>query len=194
MAQAVVGLGNAGARYQETRHNIGHRVVDQLADCLQAQRKLLTCFRPVPHLGQIAEGIYETDSLFLFKPASYMNESGKAVERFLRRLEPYSLAPANLILVYDDIDLPLGKVRVRLKGSHGGHRGVQSVIETLGTQALRRVKVGIGRPAQRGEVINHVLSRFTPDELPLIEAASTEAGEQVLKLLESALSRHTHRR
>lgn len=190
MAQAVVGLGNPGAKYQGSRHNIGHRVLDRLADSLQAQRRLLAGFRPVPRLGQIAEGIYGTDPLFLFKSASYMNESGKAVGRFLKRLDSYALAPADLILVYDDIDLPLGKVRVRLRGSHGGHKGVQSVIERLGTQALRRVKVGIGRPAQRGEVINHVLSRFTPDELPLIEAACTEAAEQLLKLLESALSRH----
>lgn len=190
MAQAVVGLGNPGAKYQGTRHNIGHRVLDRLAGYLRAERRLRAGFRPVSRLGQIAEGIYGTDSLFLFKPASYMNESGKAVARFLKRLEPYALAPADLILVYDDIDLPLGKVRVRLRGSHGGHKGVQSVIESLGTQALRRVKVGIGRPAQRGEVINHVLSRFTPDELPLIEAACTEAAEQLLKLLESALSRH----
>ena len=190
MAQVVVGLGNPGAKYQGTRHNIGHRVLDRLADYLRAQRKLLAGFRSVPRLGQIAEGNYGTDPLVLFKPASHMNESGKAVGRFLRRFESYALVPADLILVYDDIDLPLGKVRVRLKGSHGGHRGVQSVIETLGTQALRRVKVGIGRPAQKDDVVNHVLSRFAPDELPLIEAACTEAAEQVLKLLESALSRH----
>lgn len=186
MAQSVVGLGNPGARYQGTRHNIGHRVMDRLADRLRAEHKLLTGFRGVPRLGQIAEGIYGTASLFLFKPAGYMNESGSAVEQFLRQFERYGLASADLILVYDDIDLALGKVRVRLKGSHGGHKGVQSVMEHLGTQALRRVKVGIGRPASKSLVVDHVLSGFTPDELPLIETACAEAVEQVLRLLESA--------
>jgi len=186
VAQSVVGLGNPGARYQGTRHNIGHRVLDRLADLLRSERKLLTGFHRVPRLGQIAEGIYGTDSLFLFKPAGYMNESGSAVEQFLRQYERYGLAPTDLILVYDDIDLPLGKVRVRLKGSHGGHKGVQSLMEHLGTQALRRVKVGIGRPASKSLVVDHVLSGFTPDELPLIEAACAEAAEQVLRLLESA--------
>lgn len=186
MAQAVVGLGNPGGRYQGTRHNVGHRVVDRLADLLQAQERFLTGFRHVPRLGQIAEAVYGTDSLFLFKPASYMNESGRAVERFLREFERYALAPSDLILVYDDIDLPVGKVRIRLKGSHGGHRGVRSVIEGLGTQAIRRVKVGIGRPTSKNEVTDHVLSRFAPEDLPLIETACVEAAKQILKLLGSS--------
>jgi len=190
VAQAVVGLGNPGAKYQGTRHNIGHRVLDRLVGLLQEQRSLLTGFRPVRRLGQIAEGVYGADALLLFKPASYMNESGQAVERFLREFERYRLAAADLILVYDDIDLPLGKVRVRLKGSHGGHKGVQSIIESLGTEAIRRVKVGIGRPSSKDEMVDHVLSRFLPEELPLIESACAEAADRVLKLLESAPSRN----
>ncbi len=184
MAQAVVGLGNPGKGYHGTRHNVGHRVLDRLADLLQAQQKLLASFRRIPRLGQVAEGVYGAEPLLLFKPASYMNEAGGPVARFLREFERYALTPADLILVYDDIDLPVGKVRVRLKGSHGGHRGVQSVIEELDTQALRRVKVGIGRPSCKDEVIDHVLSRFSPEELPLIKSACAEAAEQVLKLLE----------
>jgi PTH1 family peptidyl-tRNA hydrolase len=111
-----------------------------------------------------------------------MNVTGPAVERLGRRL---GLDPADLILVYDDIDLPLGTVRVRMKGSHGGHKGVRSIIETLGTAELRRVKVGIGRPGGKDEVVDHVLSPFLPDELPLIEAASEEAARHVLALIES---------
>lgn len=191
MAQAVVGLGNPGAKYKGTRHNVGHRVLDRLADLLRAQRKLLTDFRPVLRLGQVAEGLHGMERLVLLKPAGYVNESGKAVGRFLRRFEGYALAPADLILVYDDIDLPAGKVRVRLKGSSGGHRGVQSVIERLGTQTLRRVKVGIGRPPSRDDVVDHVLARFFPEELPLIESACAEAAEQVLKLLDAAPLRNS---
>jgi PTH1 family peptidyl-tRNA hydrolase len=185
VAQAVVGLGNPGAKYQGTRHNIGHQVLDRVAGLLQDEGSLLTGFRPVPGLGAIAEGICGTDAVFLFKPARYMNESGRAVARFLREYERYALAPADLILVYDDIDLPVGKVRTRMKGSHGGHKGVASVMESLGTQALRRVKVGIGRPSTKDEVVDHVLSRFAPEERSLIDAACTEAAEEVLKLLKA---------
>lgn len=188
MAQAVVGLGNPGPKYRGTRHNIGHLVVDRVAESLGAEQRLLTGFRPMPRVGRVAEGTYGADSLFLLKPAGYMNESGRAVLRFLRMFERYRLGPADLILVYDDIDLPLGKVRVRLKGSHGGHRGVESIIESLGTQGLRRVKVGIGRPPGKDEVVDHVLSRFAPDELPMIEGACAEAARQVLKLVESGLA------
>ncbi|MFQ5521398.1 MAG: aminoacyl-tRNA hydrolase [Candidatus Methylomirabilia bacterium] len=183
MAQAVVGLGNPGTRYEGTRHNVGHRVMESLVDLLREQGELLHGFRRVSRLGQVAEGQYATETVVLFKPLGYMNESGPAVARFLRQFEDRGLAPADVILVYDDIDLPVGKLRVRMKGSSGGHRGVQSVIDHLGTQALRRVKVGIGRPPSQDEVVDHVLSRFSPDELPLIDTACTVAVLQVVKLL-----------
>lgn len=189
MAQAVVGLGNPGKRYQGTRHNVGHQVLDRLFDLLEAQRARLTGFRSLRRLGQIAEGACADDALVLFKPATYMNESGGAVARFLGEFERHALTPADLILVYDDIDLPVGKVRVRLKGSHGGHKGVQSIIEALGTQAIRRIRVGIGRPSSKEEVVDYVLSRFAPEEWPLIEAACAEAAEQALRLVRSHRTR-----
>src|SRR5205823_6218795 len=92
-------------------------------------------------------------------------------------------APSDLILVYDDIDLPLGAVRTRMKGSHGGHKGVRSVIEALATSDLRRVKVGIGRPDRKEDVPDHVLTTFARDELPVVDAAVAEAAERVLGLL-----------
>jgi len=109
-----------------------------------------------------------------------MNESGPVVAKALRRVEA---GPADLILVYDDIDLPLGTVRLRMKGSHGGHNGVRSVIEALGTQEIKRVKVGIGRPDQKDDVPDHVLTSFERDELPAVDAAVAEAVERVLALL-----------
>jgi PTH1 family peptidyl-tRNA hydrolase len=109
-----------------------------------------------------------------------MNESGPVVAKALRRIEA---GPVDLILVYDDIDLPLGIVRLRMKGSHGGHRGVRSVIETLGTQEIKRIKVGIGRPDQKDDVADHVLTSFERDELPAVDAAVAEAAEKVLALL-----------
>ena len=174
MAQAVAGLGNPGPEYRGTRHNVGQRVVDHLARRLKKRWSR-------EGSSQVAKAQWRGETLYLIKPGSYMNVTGPAMARLCRRLD---LDPADLILVYDDIDLPLGKVRVRIKGSHGGHQGVRSLIETLGTDQLRRIKVGIGRPDERDEVVNYVLSPFRPDELPLVEAACAEAAQHVLRLVE----------
>ena len=174
MAQAVVGLGNPGSEYRGTRHNVGHRVVDDLAKTLRKRWSRQGS-------SQVAKGQWRGETLYLLKPSAYMNVTGPTVARLCRQL---NLDPADLILVYDDIDLPLGKVRVRMKGSHGGHNGVRSLIETLGTAELRRVKVGIGHPGDTEEVVDHVLSPFLPDELPVVEAACREAADHVLKLVE----------
>ncbi len=124
--------------------------------------------------------------LYLIKPQCFMNVTGPPVTRVTRKLK---LLPGDLVFIFDDLDLPLGKVRVRLKGSAGGHNGVRSLIANLGTDQLRRVKVGIGRPASperaREEVVDHVLSAFEPDELPVVEAACVEAASQALKQVES---------
>ncbi len=173
MAQAVVGLGNPGAEYTGTRHNVGQRVVDHLARTLRKRWRREGSSR-------VAKAEWRGEPLYLIKPGSYMNVTGPAIERLCRR---FGLDPADLILVYDDIDLPLGKVRVRMKGSHGGHKGVRSIIDTLGTAELRRVKVGIGRPGAKDEVVDHVLSPFLPDELPLVEAACAEAADHALELI-----------
>ena len=120
--------------------------------------------------------------LHLVKPVSFMNVTGPVLARALRRL---GADASELILVYDDIDLPLGTVRVRLRGSHGGHNGVRSVLATLGTPEVRRVKVGIGRPDRKDDVTDHVLAPFEPNERPAVEAAVTAAAERVLTLVPS---------
>lgn len=174
MPHAVVGLGNPGAEYDGTRHNVGQRVLDLLA------RRLHTRFRR-GRRAQVASAEWNAEPVALIKLQTFMNVSGPAVAGALDEL---GAAAADLILVYDDIDLPLGTVRVRMKGSHGGHRGVRSVIETLGTSDIRRVKIGIGRPTTKDEVADHVLSRFDSDELPVVDQAVTEAGDRVLELIE----------
>jgi peptidyl-tRNA hydrolase, PTH1 family len=177
--QGVVGLGNPGPEYRNTRHNIGHRVLDELARRLHARFA-----REDGHA--VARGRWRDETLYLIKPHSFMNVSGAAVARLSRRLH---LAPPDLIIVFDDLDLPLGKVRVRLQGSAGGHNGVRSVIEALGTNGLRRVKIGIGRPAPPGQrkhlVVDHVLSAFEADELEMVATACDEAADRVLKLVET---------
>ncbi len=179
MAQAVVGLGNPGPEYQGSRHNVGQRVVDRLARTLGKRWQ-----REGAH--QVARTKWREETHLLIKPHAFMNVTGPAVARLLPRL---GLDPSDLILGYDDIDLPLGKVRVRMKGSHGGHNGVRSLIETLGTDRLRRVKVGIGRPEEKAQVPDHVLSRFTDDELELIERACAEALDRTLELVTSRSTR-----
>ena len=183
MAQAIVGLGNPGPDYRDTRHNMGARALDALA------KKLKVRFRRLSgHL--VAQSKWRGDVLYLIKPQCFMNAMGPPVARITRKLR---LVAADLIIVYDDLDLPLGRVRVRLKGSAGGHNGVRSLIASLGTDRLRRVKVGIGRPVSpernRDEVVDHVLSAFLPEELPAVEKACAEAAAQALKQIEAHSSR-----
>lgn len=174
MATVVVGLGNPGADYRDTRHNIGQRVVDALAERLH---------RPWRREGRslVARGQWRGETVDLVKPQAFMNVTGPLVARGLQLL---SADPSDLILVYDDIDLPLGTVRVRMKGGHGGHNGVRSVIETLGTEDIRRVKIGVGRPEHKGQVPDHVLAPFEPDEWTAVDAAVTLAADRVLELVQ----------
>ncbi|HEY7204792.1 MAG TPA: aminoacyl-tRNA hydrolase [Methylomirabilota bacterium] len=178
MAQAVIGLGNPGPEYRNTRHNVGQRVVDALARRVHARFA-----RDGAHA--VAHGRWQGETLLLIKPGSFMNVTGPPLLRLTRKLH---LGPADLVVVFDDLDLPLGKVRVRLKGSAGGHNGVRSLIAAFGTDELRRVKIGIGRPGRPGEdrdqVSDHVLSPFYPEEHDAIVAACDEAVEQALKLVE----------
>jgi peptidyl-tRNA hydrolase, PTH1 family len=178
MAHVVVGLGNPGSEYRDTRHNVGQRVLDHLA------RETFRGAAWQRHGGwSLAGGRWRGEAVILVKPRAFMNECGPVVARALREQHADH---QDLILVYDDIDLPLGAVRVRMKGSAGGHNGVRSVIAALGTSDIRRVKVGIGRPTQKAAVPDHVLSIFEPDELPAVEAAVAEAAQRVLALVHAS--------
>jgi len=178
VAQAVVGLGNPGPEYRNTRHNVGQRVVDALARRIHARFE-----REGPHA--VAHGRWQGETLYLIKPGSFMNVTGPPMARLARKL---GLGPADLVIVFDDIDLPLGKVRVRQSGSAGGHNGVRSLIAAFGTDALRRVKIGVGRPGRPGEdrdqVADHVLSPFLPEEHDAVARACDEAADQAMKLVE----------
>src|SRR5439155_919335 len=121
----------------------------------------------------VARGSWRGDALYLVKPQSFMNVSGPSVRHVLL---PLGAGPEDLVLVYDDIDMALGKVRTRLRGSAGGHNGVQSVIDALGTEAIRRVKIGIGRPAHKSQVPDHVLTTFEPEEEDTVGRAVAAAG------------------
>jgi len=183
VAQAIVGLGNPGPEYRDTRHNVGARVLDSVA------RRLRVRFhRQSGHL--LAQGKWRGEIIHLVKPQCFMNVTGPSMARVAGKLR---VGAADLVIVFDDLDLPLGKVRTRLQGSAGGHNGVRSLIASLGSDQIRRVKVGIGRPAaatkDREEVVDHVLSPFLPEELPTVEAVCSLAVKQALKLVEDQHSR-----
>jgi PTH1 family peptidyl-tRNA hydrolase len=157
----VVGLGNPGTRYEHTRHNIGFLCLDRLA-----QRAALRFRSSTKHRAKIAHGTIGGSDVLLAKPQTYMNESGRAVSLLARY---YRLAPSDIIVVYDDLDLPFGTIRVRARGSSGGHRGMQSIIDHLGTMNVPRVRVGIGRTST--DAIAYVLNPFSPEqerELPAL--------------------------
>jgi PTH1 family peptidyl-tRNA hydrolase len=169
----VVGLGNPGTPYRDTRHNVGQMVVDGLA-------AELGCRFRSRGPAVVAEATWAGRPLALAKPCVFMNVVGPPVARLLRDL---GLDPGAMIVVHDDIDLPFGRVRVRLRGRHGGHHGVQSLIEALGTQEFRRVKVGIGRPETRAAVVEWVVTGFSREEEDALPAVLGEAGRRVLELV-----------
>ncbi|MGK7944755.1 MAG: aminoacyl-tRNA hydrolase [Microcystaceae cyanobacterium] len=159
--QVIVGLGNPEPKYDKTRHNIGFEAVDQLAHkwiCnWQNQRRFQ---------GLVSEAKGKRgDKLYLLKPLTYMNRSGQSVRAVL---DWYKLPPASVLVIYDDMDLPLGRLRLRLSGSAGGHNGVKSIISHLGTQQFPRLRIGIGKSGQNKETISHVLGKFSPQEQDVV--------------------------
>jgi PTH1 family peptidyl-tRNA hydrolase len=170
--RVIVGLGNPGSEYRETRHNLGHRVVEVLAERLDARFRL----RGPAH---VAEAAWDGVPLHLAKVVSFMNVSGPPVARLLRLLDA---TPSALVVVYDDLDLPFGTVRTRLRGRHGGHHGMESILATLGTQEVRRVKLGVGRPATRDEVVDWVLTPFSDEEREALPGVLERAADAALRL------------
>ena len=167
----VVGLGNPGSKYEGTRHNIGYAVVDYLAAAPGVGR-----WRD-RFQSRVAETMEGSESLLLMKPESFMNLSGRAVRE---AVDFYKLGPADLLVVCDDIALPLGKLRVRAKGSHGGQNGLRNIQEQLGTQEYSRLRVGIGSPGEHWDAADYVLSRFKPAERKAVEDAVAQAAQAVL--------------
>lgn len=170
----IVGLGNPGPHYDDTRHNIGFRVIDSLraAHCIVSHGQLPT--------AAYGEGTIAAQRAVLAWPQTYMNASGKAVADLCAH---FSLSSSDLIVVHDDLDLQLGRVKLKRQGGDAGHYGVRSIIERLGTGDFFRVRVGIGRPANKDEVVAFVLNPFTPDELPLVHEAIGNAVEKIESLV-----------
>jgi PTH1 family peptidyl-tRNA hydrolase len=171
----VVGLGNPGDRYAGTRHNVGFMVVDALASRLGVPFK-----KKRFHAYLIGKAVFEGTALYLVKPLSYMNESGRAVRECLRDL---GADPSQLLVICDSLDLSPGNLRFKLKGSSAGQKGLDSIIRALGTQEFMRFSLGIGRPDYKGQVVGHVLSAPSRLEEERMDTAVARAAEAVLTLI-----------
>lgn len=180
----LVGLGNPGAKYADTRHNVGFEVVFALADELNVD---FSRDRSEAYVGQ---GTYRSRQVILATPTTYMNRSGRSVAGLLER---YEIPRGKLLVIYDDLNLKLGAIRLRSSGSAGGHNGIQDIMDRLGTDEVPRLRIGIGDDYSPGRQVDYVLSPFTSEQRPVIEETVTTAAEAckafVTEGLQSAMSR-----
>ncbi len=158
--KCIVGLGNPGIKYQQTRHNVGFMVIDEL---LNRHNWTLNKSK---FKGHFTLETLHSEKVILLQPQTFMNLSGESVRPLM---DFYNLTPEDVTVIYDDLDLPVGKVRLRQNGGHGGHNGVRSIIEQLGTKQFNRLRFGIGRPDTPMSVIDYVLGKFEDSNHQIIE-------------------------
>jgi PTH1 family peptidyl-tRNA hydrolase len=175
----IVGLGNPGKKYESTRHNMGFMAVDLLSD--QAQ---IDVDKEVFH-GLMGRGKIYDEDVILFKPTTFMNLSGNAVQEVVHY---FKIAIEDIVIIYDDMALVPGVIRLRKEGSSGGHKGMQNIIDCLSTDQIKRIRIGIGEPGDNDN-IDFVLSKPLKDELPLIEEAIANAVRAVKEMLKSDFDR-----
>ena len=176
----LIGLGNPGREYRDNRHNIGFMLIDRLAVRLNARGMNLQS------KAIVIGALYEGRKLILAKPQTYMNLSGGAVQGLLHF---YKIPPENLIVAHDDLDLPLGTIRIRPGGGAGGQRGMASTIERLGTQDFPRLRLGIGRPPGRMDAAAYVLQDFSRADLLIVSETLDRAADAVLTFVTDGLDK-----
>ena len=174
----IVGLGNPGPEYRDTKHNIGFRVLDRLASRHAVRWRQ-------SRQAEVGEGKVAGEAVLLAKPQVFMNRSGEAVLDLMRENR---LAVFDLVVVYDDLDLEIGRIRIRTRGGSGGHRGMESIIQALGDDRFIRVRLGIGRD-ERVDPAEYVLKPFPQPDHPLIAAAVARAAEGIERIIAGELSR-----
>jgi len=174
----IVGLGNPGLEYRRTRHNVGFMVVDELAS--RGEMK----FRKKKMEALYASGWLGNEPITLLKPQTFMNKSGSAVALWLQTLQ---LSPSQLVVIHDDLDLSPFRIRIRKDGSHGGHRGVSSIIRELGSKDFIRIRIGIGKSVEGSSSVNHVLRPFSKEERQNLPKVVQKAADAVLVLLDQGL-------
>ena len=175
----IVGLGNPGKEYEKTPHNVGFMMIDEIARVNKLEFRL-----EKKHEAMIATGMICGKKCYLIKPLTYMNLSGNAVRSFV---EYYNIPLDEVLVIFDDMDLPLGKLRIRKSGSAGGHKGMKSIIENLNSKDICRIRVGIDRHP-RIPVVDYVLGRFSKDEQPHIEEGINNAVKAVIMYLDKGFN------
>lgn len=181
---AIVGLGNPDKKYDKTRHNIGFDVIDELASQMGVQVNTRR------HKALCGIGMIGNEKVILVKPQTYMNNSGESVREVM---DFYKLDPQQeIIIIADDISLDVGKIRIRAKGSSGGHNGLKSIIAHTGTQNFKRIKVGVGE--NQGDLVNHVLGKFGSKERKIVDEAVRNAASaaevMILENIETAMNKY----
>ena len=166
----IVGLGNPGREYRDTRHNVGFRVLDELA----ARHQLTWAMAPSQVPETFVAKKFGTGAVLLAKPLTFMNRSGDAVAALARY---YDIAVADLLVVVDDVDLPFGRLRARARGSAGTHNGLRSIVDRLGSTDFPRLRLGVGRGDARRDLADHVLSTFEPEETSELESFIARAAD-----------------
>ena len=175
----IVGLGNPGKKYEGTRHNMGFMAIDLLSD--QAE---IDVDKEVFH-GLMGRGKIYNEDVILFKPTTFMNLSGTAVQEVVHY---FKIALEDIVVIYDDMAIPIGSIRLRKEGSSGGHKGMQNIIDCLSSDQIKRIRVGIGEPGE-WDTIDYVLSKPLKDDMPLIEEAIANAVRGVKEYLKSDFDR-----
>lgn len=170
----IVGLGNPGKQYEQTRHNIGFDVIDYMAN------KYNIDVNREKFKGICGEGFIENKKVILLKPLTYMNLSGESIREFANF---YKLEDDEIIVVYDDISLDIGRLRIREKGSAGGHNGIKSIIQNLGGDKFPRVKVGVGQP--KDNLVNHVLGKFSKEDREHIEKVIPVVSDAIVEIVKN---------
>ena len=176
----VVGLGNPGKQYENTRHNVGFNVIDLLAKSNNIE------VNKIKHKAIIGEGRIATEKVILVKPQTYMNLSGQTVVDIFQF---YKVEPENIIVIYDDIDLETGKIRIRKKGSAGTHNGMRSIIQLLGLDNFPRIRVGVSRPENGQDLASFVLSKFRNEELDAIDDSLEKAALAVEAIVKEGIDK-----
>ncbi|EMY5508905.1 aminoacyl-tRNA hydrolase [Bacillus wiedmannii] len=164
----IVGLGNPGREYELTRHNIGFMAIDELA------KRWNISLNEQKFKGIFGAGFVNGEKVILLKPLTYMNLSGESIRPIM---DYYKIDVEDFVVLYDDLDIPVGKLRLRMKGSAGGHNGVKSTISHLGTQEFQRIRMGIDRPKNGMKVVDYVLGRFTSEEIPDVSHSIEKAAD-----------------
>lgn len=179
----IVGLGNPGKEYDGTRHNIGFEAINYIANKYNIE------LNRIKFKGVFGEGFINNEKIILLKPTTYMNLSGESIREVINF---YKIHTDNIIVLYDDISLDVGRMRIREKGSAGGHNGIKSIISNLGTDVFPRIKIGVG--GAKGSLVSHVLGRFSQEELTVLTktiSATEEAVEMmIIKSIKDAMNKY----